>query len=38
MTTHKLEITSLIVITLLAEVQNALVNGCNKTKHLAKCL
>lgn len=37
MTTHKLEITSLTVITLLAEVQNALVNGCNKTKLIHLC-
>nr|WP_322719682.1 hypothetical protein [Nostoc sp. ChiQUE02]MDZ8232720.1 hypothetical protein [Nostoc sp. ChiQUE02] len=37
MTTHKLETTSPTVIVLLAEVQNALVNGCNKTKLIHLC-
>ncbi|MEH1909339.1 hypothetical protein [Nostoc sp.] len=37
MTTYKLETTSPTVIILLADVQNALVNGCNKTKLIHLC-
>lgn len=37
MTTHKLETTNPTVIILLAEVQNALLNDCNKTKLIHLC-